>query len=65
MSEQASEQVSAAEHTSKVSGAKQANEWVVRANEQSDERVAQYLCLDSWLSWTIVLWQERTKMAQI
>ena len=26
-----------------------ANEWAVRASERADKRVAQYLCLDSWL----------------
>ena len=37
-----------------MSSAVQANEWAVRANEQMDERVAQYLCLNSWLFSTIV-----------
>ena len=38
----------------RASSAKQANEWAVRVNEQMDERVAQYLCPNSWLFWTIV-----------
>ena len=46
---------SAAERASKASSAEQANKWAVRANEQADERVAQYLQLDSWLFWTIEL----------
>ena len=46
--------MSAAERASKVSSAEQANECVVQANKQTDEQVAQYLCLDSWLFWTIV-----------
>ena len=33
---------------------KQASEWAVRGNEQKDKRVAQYLRLDFWFSWTIV-----------
>ena len=39
---------------SKASIAGQANEWVVQANEQTDELVAQYLCLDSWLFCALV-----------
>ena len=31
-----------------------ANEWAVRANKRTDERVAQYLRLDSWLIQTTV-----------
>ena len=53
-SERASEGVSAAEGTSKASSPEQANEWVVRANEQTDERMAQYLCLGSCLFQTTV-----------
>ena len=49
-SEQASERVSAAELVSEVSRAEQANEWVVRANERMDEKVA----LHSWLFWPTV-----------
>ena len=42
VSERASEQVSTAKHVSKVSGAEQANEWVVQANDKlTDELVAQ------------------------
>ena len=42
-----SERVSAAEGASEASSLKQANEWAVKANEQMDERVAQYLRPDS------------------
>ena len=34
--------MSAAERASEVSSAQQANEWVVRANEQTEEQMAQY-----------------------
>ena len=47
-----SEQVSAAERVSKLSNAEQ-------ANEERDKRVAQYLCLDSWLFGTIAeVWRK-------
>ena len=42
------------EGVSKAKSPKQANEWAVRANERTDEWVAQYLRLDFWLIWTIV-----------
>ena len=45
-----SEQVSAAERASEASNAEQANEWC----ERTDERVAQYLHLDSCLFQTTV-----------
>ena len=41
--------MSAAEGASEASSPEQANEWAVRANEQMDERVAQYLRLNSCL----------------
>ena len=47
-SEQASERVSAVKCASEASRVEQ-------ANEQMDERVAQYLRLDSWLIWPTVL----------
>ena len=53
-SEWASERVSAAEGASEASSPEQANEWAVRANEQTDERVAQYLLLFSCLFHTTV-----------
>ena len=53
-SEQANERVNAAERTSKVRSAEQANQWAVRANEQMDKQVAQYLHLDFLLFWPIV-----------
>ena len=53
-SEWASEQMSAAEHTSVVSSAEQANKWAVRANKQTVKQVTQYLRLDTWLFQTIV-----------
>ena len=46
--------MSAAEGASEASSPEQANEWAVRANERTDERVAQYLRLDSCLFQTIV-----------
>ena len=61
VSEQASGKMSAAERMSEASRAEQANEWAVRGNEQTDERVAQYLRLDSWLFWTIVCRWNRDK----
>ena len=56
MSEWASKWVSAVKRTSKVSSAEQANEWAVRANERTDERVTQYLRPESWLFCPIVWW---------
>ena len=53
-SERASEWVSTAEGASEASSPEQANEWAVRANERTDERVAQYLRIDSCLFQTIV-----------
>ena len=47
-SERSSDWMSTAERASKARRAEQANEWAVQANEQTDERVAQYLRLDSW-----------------
>ena len=41
--------MSAAEYHSKACSAEQANELVVQANEQTEERVAQYIHLDLWL----------------
>ena len=35
--------MSAAQRVSEANGAEQANEWAVRANEQADKRMAQYL----------------------
>ena len=46
--------MSAAEGASEASSPEQANEWAVRANERMDERVTQYLRLDSWLIQTTV-----------
>ena len=46
--------MSAAEGASEASSLEQANEWAVRANERTDERVAQYYSLYSWLFSTIV-----------
>ena len=37
--------MSAAERASEASIAEQANEWAVRANERTDERVAQYFSM--------------------
>ena len=54
VSERASNRVSAAEGASKASSPEQANEWAVRANKRTDERVAQYLRPDFWLLSTIV-----------
>ena len=54
VSKRASEQMSAAERARESSSPKQANEQAMRANEQTDERVAQYLRLDSWLFRTTV-----------
>ena len=41
--------MSAAEGASEASSPEQANARAVRANEQTDERVAQYYSLYSWL----------------
>ena len=49
-----SKRVSAEEGASEASSPEQASEWAVRANEQTDERVAQYLRLDSCLFKTTV-----------
>ena len=38
-----------AERAREASSAEHANEWAVRANEQADERMAQYLRPDFWL----------------
>ena len=51
-----SERASAAEGASEASSPEQANEWAVRANERTDERVAQYLRLYSCLFQTTVPW---------
>ena len=48
-------EVSAAERMSEASRMEQANESAVQANERMDEQVAQYVHLDSWLFWPIVL----------
>ena len=52
--EQASEQMSAAEHVIEVSSAEQANARAVRANEQMEKRVALHLRRGSGLFWTVV-----------
>ena len=44
------------EGASEASSLEQANESAVRANERTDERVAQYYSLYSWLLSTIVKW---------
>ena len=49
-----SERVSAAERASEASRAEWTNEWAVWENEQTDERVAQYSDLYSWLLWPTV-----------
>ena len=54
VSERASERVSAAERASEASSAEQVNDWAVQANERTDERVAQYYNLYSWLFWPTV-----------
>ena len=46
--------MSAAEGASEASSPEQANELAVRANERTDERVAQYFSLYSWLFWPTV-----------
>ena len=48
-SKRAIERVSAAQGASKGRSPDQANEWAVWANERTDERVAQFLCPNSWL----------------
>ena len=53
-SERASKQVSAAEHASETSRAEQLKERVVWVNERTDEQMAQYCGLDSWLFWPTV-----------
>ena len=52
VSERASEQISAVERAIKASHVEQANEVTVRVNEQTDERVAQYLCHNFFCSGT-------------
>ena len=54
VNERASKRVSAVERLSETSNAGQANKRAVQANKRSDERVAQYSSLDSWIFWTIV-----------
>ena len=41
----------------RVVRSKQTSEWCERTDERTDERVAQYLRLDSWLFWPIVTCQ--------
>ena len=53
-SEWASEQVSAAKGANEASSLKQANEWALQANKRTDEWVAQYFSLYSWLFWPTV-----------
>ena len=53
--------MSAAEGANEASSPEQANELVVQANERTDERVAQYLRLDSCLFQTIVRCPQRIK----
>ena len=50
VSEQESQKMSTAECASEAISAQQANELVVRANEWTDERVAQYMRTDSWMN---------------
>ena len=52
-SEQANKRLRAAERASEASRAEPANGWALRANKWTDERVAQFLRLNYWLSWTI------------
>ena len=54
VSKQASKRTSAAERASKASSVEQTNERAVRANERTDEQVAQYLRLDSAPLWSVV-----------
>ena len=54
VSEWASKRMSAAERESAVISAELVNEWAVRANEQIDERGAQYFRFDSRLFLTTV-----------
>ena len=49
-----STQVNAAERANEANSVWQAFEWTVQANEQTNEQVAQYINLDSWLFLTIV-----------
>ena len=46
---QVSKQMSEVQRASKASSAEQANECVVRANEQTDKQVTLYLRPNSWL----------------
>ena len=50
----ARKQMNSTGRLSEASRAEQANEWVVRTNKQTNERVAQYLCPNFWLFWTTV-----------
>ena len=43
----------------RVSSLEQTNKWAAQANERTEERVAQYFNLDSWLFWTVVHWWEK------
>ena len=52
VSERASERMSAAERASEASSAEQANEWAVRANERTEERMAQYSTRRFHSHWT-------------
>ena len=63
-----SEWVSAAECASKVSSAKEANEWVVRADEQKSEQMSKWLitsqfrgarshCYAATIKWLFLLWR--------
>ena len=53
--------MSAAERASEASRAEQAKDLAMRANERTDEQVAQYLCLGSWLFWTTLDGRESIK----
>ena len=61
--------VSAAERASEASNAEQANEWAVRANERTDERVAQYLHVDFWLfrkkNWILELLLQKKTVSRV
>ena len=48
--------MSAAEGASEGSSPEQANECAIRANERTDEQVAQLCSLYSWLFWPTVRW---------
>ena len=53
VSEPANKGVSAAERAREASRAQQANKLAVRVNERTDEQLAQYFSLYSWLFCTI------------